>query len=201
MMTTNKLTKTFASGSLAIGVLAGSVLAATSASAMVMTSWGVFKNGDPIPEGDKQVTFQSGGEGISDSTMVAFGDLGNGEYQFSLMGMVAAATDFTYKIEILPTFPNNYFTGVQLDSDVNVNLANGGYGNITKEVIWTGGSVLLTSINGDPAPSATFAFIPGELTTLTVTDTLNPNVGGVPAILILKTKEDKVLYVNKRTSV
>jgi hypothetical protein len=51
MMTTNKLTKTFASGSLAIGVLAGSVLAATSASAMVMTSWGVFKNGDTIPKG------------------------------------------------------------------------------------------------------------------------------------------------------
>jgi hypothetical protein len=35
---------------------------------------------------------------------------------------------------------------------------------------------LLTSINGDPAPSATFAFIPGELTTLTVTDTLNPEL-------------------------
>lgn len=177
MMTTNKLTKTFASGSLAIGVLAGSVLAATSASAMVMTSWGVFKNGDPIPEGDKQVTFQSGGEGISDSTMVAFGDLGNGEYQFSLMGMVAAATDFTYKIEILPTFPNNYFTGVQLDSDVNVNLANGGYGNVQKRIAELP-TLLLTSTNGDPNPFSAFYPIPGGLRTLTVTDSLNPNPGG-----------------------
>jgi hypothetical protein len=72
---------------------------------MVMTSWGVFKNGDTIPKGDKQVTFQSGGEGISDSPMVAFGDLGNGEYQFSLMGMVQPLPISRTKSKSYPHFP------------------------------------------------------------------------------------------------
>ena len=55
MMTTNKLTKTFASGSLAIGVLAGAVLTATSASATTpfpdrsdTLTWGVWTGGTPL---------------------------------------------------------------------------------------------------------------------------------------------------------
>jgi len=50
-MTTNKLTKTFASGSLAIGVLAGSVLTATSASAFgnsVILTWEDWTSGNPL---------------------------------------------------------------------------------------------------------------------------------------------------------
>jgi hypothetical protein len=176
MMTTNKLTKTFASGSLAIGVLAGAVLTATSASAMIMTTWGEFKTSS-LEEGDKRVTYQSGGDIISDSTMVAFGNLGGGEYQFSVMGMIDAATSFTYTIDILPAFPDNYFTGVQLDSDVNVNLANGGYGNVQKRIAELP-TLLLTSTDGDPDPFSAFYPIPGGLRTLTVTDTLIPNPGG-----------------------
>ncbi|MCZ8357726.1 MAG: PEP-CTERM sorting domain-containing protein, partial [Microcystis sp. LE19-388.1G] len=59
MMTTNKLTKTFASGSLAIGVLAGAVLTATSANA-AMLSWADWTSGTPLIEGDKKVTYVSG---------------------------------------------------------------------------------------------------------------------------------------------
>jgi hypothetical protein len=186
MMTTNKLTKTFASGSLAIGVLAGSVFTATSASAMIMVNWSDFKSGTPISEGDKQVkltSYVNGGSIDLSNTpsipvMVVFGDVGGGEYRLSILGELNGPADtFTYEISILDAFPNNYFTGAQLDSDVNVNSPLG-YGTITKEVIWTGGSVLLTSINGDPDPDGAFFPIPGGLRTLTVTDTLIPNPGG-----------------------
>jgi hypothetical protein len=62
MMTTNKLTKTFASGSLAIGVLAGAVLTATSASA-AMLSWEAWTGGTALIEGDKKVTYVGGSIG------------------------------------------------------------------------------------------------------------------------------------------
>jgi hypothetical protein len=184
MMTTNKLTKTFASGSLAIGVLAGSVFTATSASAMKMVDWEDFKNGTPISEGDKQVKLTSyvneGSIDLSNTSipvMVIFGDVGGGEYRLSILGEINGPDTFTYEISILDAFPNNYFTGAQLDSDVNVNSPLG-YGTITKEVIWTGGSVLLTSTDGEPDPDGAFFPIPGGLRTLTVTDTLIPNPGG-----------------------
>jgi len=61
-MTTNKLTKTFASGSLAIGVLAGAVLTATSASA-AMLSWAQWTGGTALIEGDKKVTYVGGSIG------------------------------------------------------------------------------------------------------------------------------------------
>jgi hypothetical protein len=186
MMTTNKLTKTFASGSLAIGVLAGSVFTATSASAMIMVNWEDFKSGTPISEGDKQVkltSYVNGGSIDLSNTpsipvMVIFGDVGGGEYRLSILGEINGPADtFTYEISILPAFPNNYFTGVQLDSDVNVNLANGGYGNVQKRIAELP-TLLLTSTNGDPDPFSAFYPIPGGLRTLTVTDSLNPNSGG-----------------------
>ncbi|NCR08930.1 MAG: PEP-CTERM sorting domain-containing protein [Microcystis aeruginosa LG13-11] len=184
MMTTNKLTKTFASGSLAIGVLAGSVFTATSASAMKMVDWEDFKIGTPISEGDKQVKLTSyvngGSIDLSDTSipvMVIFGDVGGGEYRLSILGEINGPDTFTYEISILPAFPNNYFTGVQLDSDVNVNLANGGYGNVQKRIAELP-TLLLTSTDGNPDPFSAFYPIPGGLRTLTVTDTLIPNPGG-----------------------
>jgi hypothetical protein len=184
MMTTNKLTKTFASGSLAIGVLAGSVFTATSASAMKMVDWEDFKIGTPISEGDKQVKLTSyvngGSIDLSDTSipvMVIFGDVGGGEYRLSILGEINGPDTFTYEISILPAFPNNYFTGVQLDSDVNVNLANGGYGKVQKRIAELP-TLLLTSTDGDPDPFSAFYPIPGGLRTLTVTDTLIPNQGG-----------------------
>ena len=70
MMTTNKLTKTFASGSLAIGVLAGAVLTATSASASglivtpVITTWGNWTAGNPLQLSDgTTATYVSGSIG------------------------------------------------------------------------------------------------------------------------------------------
>ena len=184
MMTTNKLTKTFASGSLAIGVLAGSVFTATSASAMKMVDWEDFKIGTPISEGDKQVKLTSyvngGSIDLSDTSipvMVIFGDVGGGEYRLSILGEINGPDTFTYEISILPAFPNNYFTGVQLDSDVNVNLANGGYGKVQKRIAELP-TLLLTSTDGNPDPFSAFYPIPGGLRTLTVTDTLIPNPGG-----------------------
>ena len=81
MMTTNKLTKTFASGSLAIGVLAGAVLTATSASA-AMLSWADWTSGTPLIQGDKIVTFVSqnnfGAEDLDEVNLIQMGD----EYDF-----------------------------------------------------------------------------------------------------------------------
>jgi hypothetical protein len=93
------------------------------------------------------------------------------------MGLIDAATSFTYTIDILPAFPDNYFTGVQLDSDVNVNSPSG-YGRVEKTFAEIP-TLTLISINGDPDPFATFSPITGNLRTLTVTDTLIPNPGGV----------------------
>ena len=181
MMTTNKSTKTLASGSLAIGVLAGSVFTATSASAMVMVPWSVFKSGTPIVEGDKQVKLTSyvNGGSIDLSpleAMVIFGDVGGGEYRLSLVGEINGPDAFTYEISILPEFPNHHFLGVQLDSDVNVNSPLG-YGNVEKRIAEVPG-FLLTSTDGDPYPDGAFFPIPGNLRTLTVTDTIIPNPGG-----------------------
>ncbi len=76
MMTTNKLTKTFASGSLAIGVLAGAVLTATSASATtpfpdgsVTLTWAEWVAGKHLvlgPEGSPQATASYVGGGTFD---------------------------------------------------------------------------------------------------------------------------------------
>ena len=77
MMTTNKLTKTFASGSLAIGVLAGAVLTATSASAMTLT-WLDWTSGTPLENGDKKVTYVSengfGAEALDTVTLSLIND-------------------------------------------------------------------------------------------------------------------------------
>jgi len=197
MMTTNKSTKTFATGAAAIGVLAGSVFTATSASAMVMVGWSDFKSGTPIVEGDKQVKLTSYVDGGSIDlsnlpalpVMVVFGDVGGGEYRLSLLGEINGPDAFTYEISILDAFPYNYFTGVQLDSDVNVNSPLG-YGDITKEVIWTGGSVLLTSTDGDPDPDGAFFPIADHPRKLTVTDTLIPNTGGSLTSLSNKFTQD-----------
>ena len=184
MMTTSKQTKTFAygiaTGAAAIGVLAGSVFTATSASAMKMVNWSDFTSGAAIEDGDKQVLYKSGGTLISKSPiepMVIFGDIGGGEYRFSLMGEIDVADTFTYEISVLPAFPNHYFTGVQLDTDVNVNPSNGGYGKVEKRIAELPG-LLLTSTNGMPSPNDSFYPITGGLRKLTVTDSLNPNPGG-----------------------
>ncbi|WP_287108489.1 MULTISPECIES: hypothetical protein [unclassified Microcystis] len=77
MMTTNKLTKTFASGSLAIGVLAGSVFAATSASAATLT-WTEWTSGNALVQGDKKITYVSGdigAEGVDNVYLTQVGKL------------------------------------------------------------------------------------------------------------------------------
>ncbi|MCZ8250196.1 MULTISPECIES: PEP-CTERM sorting domain-containing protein [unclassified Microcystis] len=183
MMTTNKLTKTFASGSLAIGVLAGAVLTATSANAAVLT-WGEWTNPDPtlrkdLIEGDKKVTFKpnsiTGGFAAEAADKVALTQMGD-HYYFrydamdGLVDVNMSSGSFTYTIQV--TTPGWEIFGVDLDSNVSSN-----YGSVTE----TFGEILgleLVSTNGSQVPASGFIGIAPH-TLLTVTNTLaaNPNEG------------------------
>jgi hypothetical protein len=172
MMTTNKLTKTFASGSLAIGVLAGAVLTATSASAAsVMSTWGVWTSGTALQVGDKKVTFVSengfGADPLDDVELMEMG----GHYYFLYDATTMGSPDpnissgsFTYTIEV--TDPNKFIVGVDLDSDVSSN-----YGTVTETFLEVPG-VVLVSTNGSADPAVGFEPIPPHKL-LTVTNTLS----------------------------
>ncbi len=175
MMTTNKLTKTFASGSLAIGVLAGAVLTATSASAAsVMSTWGQWTSGTALQVGDKKVTFVSengfGANALDDVELMEMG----GDYYFIYDATTLASPDanissgsFTYTIEV--TDPNKSIVGVDLDSTVSSN-----YGTVTETFDEIPG-LSLVSTNGSQVPSSGFIPIVPQ-TLLTVTNTLsNPD--------------------------
>ena len=176
MMTTNKLTKTFASGSLAIGVLAGAVLTATSASAasMVLT-WDQWTSGQDLIQGDKKVTFLSengfGAEAVDKVALTQMGD----HYYFRYDAMDGLADtnmssgSFKYEIEVINS-PKSII-GVDLDSNVSSN-----YGTLTETFAEIPNT--LVSVNGSPVPPS--GFIPiAPIKKLTVTNTLaaNPNEG------------------------
>jgi len=182
MMTTNKLTKTFASGSLAIGVLAGAVLTATSASAasMVLT-WGEWTSGTALEVGDKKVTFTQGsitGGFVAEAVdKVALTEMGDHYYfRYDAMDGLAdtnmSSGSFTYTIGV--TDPNKSIVGVDLDSNVSSN-----YGTVTETFAET--PETLISVNGSQVPSSGFIPIaPKKL--LTVTNTLanaNPGTEGL----------------------
>jgi hypothetical protein len=178
MMTTNKLTKTFASGSLAIGVLAGAVLTATSASAASMLTWEAWTTFDPITgtypnflqNGDKKVTYVSGSIGAEPLDDVALTEM-SGHYYFSYDSLTQGAPlpnkgpggSFTYTIQVINS--NKSIVGVDLDSDVSSN-----YGTVTETFAEIPG-LSLVSVNGSPVPPSGFIPIPGH-TLLTVTNTL-----------------------------
>jgi hypothetical protein len=187
MMTTNKLTKTFASGSLAIGVLAGAVLTATSASAASMLTWEAWTTFDPITgtypnflqDGDKKVTYVSGGIGAEALDDVALTEMG-GHYYFTYDSLTQDAPDpnqgpggsFTYTIEVIGS--PNYIVGVDLDSDVSSN-----YGTVTETFLEIPN--VLVSTNGSPDPASGFYPI-APIKKLTVTNTLvnaDPNNEGL----------------------
>jgi len=177
MMKTNKLTKTLAfpiaTGAAALGVLAGSVLTATSASAVNVLTWTDFITaGNFLQNGDKTVTYVSdtfAAGAIPDLSFVTLNMLGE-EYTVTLMttGMITVPGAWTYEIKTLIPF-----TGVQVDSDVTP-----GYGDVVTDFAPAG--ITLTSTNGDPAPlpAGSFAPVSGSLQLLTVKNTLNPNPGG-----------------------
>jgi len=177
MMKTNKLTKTLAfpiaTGAAALGVLAGSVLTATSASAVNVLTWTDFITaGNFLQNGDKTVTYVSdtfAAGAIPDLSFVTLNMLGE-EYTVTLMttGMITVPGAWTYEIKTLIPF-----TGVQVDSDVTP-----GYGDVVTDFAPAG--ITLTSTNGWPDPTAlgSFAPVPGALTLLTVTNTLNPVLAG-----------------------
>ncbi|MCA2710906.1 MAG: PEP-CTERM sorting domain-containing protein [Microcystis sp. M015S2] len=185
MMTTNKLTKTFASGSLAIGVLAGAVLTATSASAAVLT-WAQWTSGQDLIQGDKIVKYVPnlaaldplnpiGAEAVDKVALTQMGD----HYYFRYDAMDGLADtnkgpggSFTYTIGV--TDPNKSIVGVDLDSNVSSN-----YGTVTE----TFGEIsnVLVSTNGSQVPPSGFIpIVPKQL--LTVTNTLvntNPGTEGL----------------------
>ena len=176
MMTTNKLTKTFASGSLAIGVLAGSVFVATSASAASILTWQDWVGGTPLTTGDKKVTFVSesgfGAEALDEVSLTWTPD---DEYFFlydaKTIGAPALNTNsgsFTYTIEVIGS--PDYIVGIDLDSTVTDN-----YGTVTETFAEIPNT--LVSVNGSEDPVVGFEPItPKKL--LTVTNTLsNPNLG------------------------
>jgi len=175
MMTTNKLTKTFASGSLAIGVLAGAVLTATSANAAMLT-WLEWTSGTPLIEGDKKVTYVSGSIGAEAVDDVELMEMG-GHYYFIYDATTAGSPDpnfssgsFTYTIEV--TTPDWYIVGVDLDSNVSSN-----YGTVT-ETFGEIPGLMLMSTNGLPVPATGFIGISPPLhTLLTITNTLAANTG------------------------
>ncbi|MCA2721525.1 MAG: PEP-CTERM sorting domain-containing protein [Microcystis sp. M048S1] len=177
MMTTNKLTKTFASGSLAIGVLAGAVLTATSASAAVLT-WGEWTSGQDLIQGDKIVKYVGGTIGAEAVDKVALTQMGDHYYfRYDAMDGLADTNkgpggSFTYTIGV--TDPNKSIVGVDLDSNVSSN-----YGTVTE----TFGEIsnVLVSTNGSQVPPSGFIGIPAQ-TLLTVTNTLvntNPGTEGL----------------------
>ena len=170
MMTTNKLTKTFASGSLAIGVLAGAVLTATSANA-AMLSWAEWTGGTPLETGDKKVTYVSGSigaEAVDDVALIEMGD----HYYFVYDAMNGPAManvnsgSLTYTIEVIGS--PDYIVGVDLDSNVTSN-----YGTVTETFAEVPN--VLVSVNGSPVPPSGFIPIaPKKL--LTVTNILVANL-------------------------
>ncbi|MCA2654665.1 PEP-CTERM sorting domain-containing protein [Microcystis sp. M061S2] len=170
MMTTNKLTKTFASGSLAIGVLAGAVLTATNASAASMLTWAQWTGGTPLAAGDKIVKYVShnnfGADPLDDVELMGMGH----HYYFIYDATTGGSPDpnissgsFTYTIEV--TDPNKFIVGVDLDSNVSSN-----YGTVTETFVEVPN--VLVSVNGSADPAVGFYPIaPKKL--LTVTNTLN----------------------------
>ena len=175
MMTTNKLTKTFASGSLAIGVLAGAVLTATSASADTKSWLDWTTPGNYLTAGDKKVTFVSqngfGAEPLDEVTLMFIGD----EYDFIYNAVTLAAPtpntnsgSFTYTIEV--TDPNKYITGVAIDSDVTATY------NKVEKTFAEIPTLTLTSTDGSADPLSGFYPI-APIKTLTVTDTITNNPG------------------------
>jgi len=174
MMTTNKLTKTFASGSLAIGVLAGSVFVATSASAASILTWQDWVGGTPLNIGDKKVTFVSesgfGAEALDEVSLMFIGD----EYDFLYDAVTLAAPtansnsgSFTYTIEV--TNPSKFLNAVALDSDVTAT-----YNKVEKTFAEI--PLVLTSTNGSADPLSGFYPI-APIKKLTVTDTITNNPG------------------------
>jgi hypothetical protein len=175
MMTTNKLTKTFASGSLAIGVLAGAVLTATSASAASMLTWGQWTGGTPLVIDDKKVTFLSetnfGADPLDDVELMGMGDHHYFIYDATTLGSPDAnisSGSFTYTIEVINK-PGWHIIGVDLDSDVSSN-----YGTVTETFVEVPN--VLISVNGSAVPLTGFEPI-AHKKLLTVTNTL-VNTGG-----------------------
>ena len=183
MMTTNKLTKTFASGSLAIGVLAGAVLTATSASATTRfpdrfdtKTWAQWTGGTPLrltaPGFPDAIATYKGGTFVADLldtvTFVKTGD--EFEFIYSAIGGGFPINNNAGTLIYHVTFPT-FVDGVAIDSDVTAS----GYGTVTKTTIPALPSPpgSLISLDGSSDPLTGFLGIP--LTkALTITDTFAP---------------------------
>lgn len=195
-MTTNRSTKTFAygiaTGAAAIGVLAGSVLTATSASAAAI-SWGEFSTPDPMTgefislvAGDKKVTFYSedGPDPIGDNGATVEFKLTGDVYEFVFTPtndtVRGAAFGFSYYIQILDSA--FYFAGVQVASDTTSTYEG------AEKMVYEDDSFMnlvadVKSVNGSPS---TFSPILGQYQKLLVSDSVTP--GSMEKIFSLSNK-------------
>jgi hypothetical protein len=176
MMTTNKLTKTFAYGSLAIGVLAGSVLTATSASASgspngsVSSTWLQWVSGTAlvIPGNGATATYKNSStfapeEPDKDTvTFFKFGDEFEFIYDATPGNIPVTERHGTIKYEV--TFPK-FVDGVAMDVD-----ATATYGTVTKTLDGYSPVPFLTSVNGSEDPVLGFKDLIPPTLSLHVTD-------------------------------
>ncbi|AOC52770.1 hypothetical protein NIES3806_21000 [Microcystis aeruginosa NIES-3806] len=183
MMTTNKLTKTFASGSLAIGIatlssVAGSLLVAPSAQAAFFGTIGELKDflavNDEVIVGDKAF-YDFDFDGLSNNIEIDIFAAG-GTWVLELdAGPAGGVTTGSLSYRVHITDPNFFFDTVTLDTDV-VNPFTA-----TKLIEYDGGSTLLTSVNGNQESVDLTTFDP-NIDTLRITDTF---LGGGGTLLSL----------------
>jgi hypothetical protein len=184
MMTTNKLTKTFASGSLAIGIAAvAGIVNAPSAHALtgcgVDITFSAWTGGQALTCGDKTFTYVSN-TGLPTAPEVpgefdlVEADLIGGDYFFAydfLPGSNVAGFQLVYDVTI--TDPNFSFSAVDLDSTV------GGFDppaeSLTATFVGGTAPVVLQSINGSSSQAPVF----GHPKTLRVTNDYTSNGGEI----------------------
>lgn len=174
MMTTNKLTKTFASGSLAIGIaaVAGIVNAPSAHAACGIASISDWTGGTPVTCGDKIFTYVSGNilPRLTDALEIDKDAAGNYDFTYDLIPDYDSPNGASIKYTVEITDLKYSFDQIKLDS-----TTSGTVEQVTKLVAWNGGSQLLTSNGG----GVDFFTVPDHVKFITVTDTINPNGGSV----------------------
>lgn len=192
----NKFTQTLATGAAALGVIAGSMLVATSANATnVFHPWPQWAGGDPLTTPNNTATYifhNLPGNFDPLNTIVELVDSGDEDsFIFDPIGYAYNGAGYlTYSIDI--TEPGKFFSGVAIDSDVTAT----GYGNVYKDVCsfvpgddiceQTDSNFLLRLDSSDGAPQPFpdgFTSIPNSYTKLLITDTFAPHTpGGVEGV-------------------
>lgn len=171
------LTETFATGAVAIATLAGVGFVSAPAHAVTTTLGGFCAPTTSVTVGDKTFTCLNTNLNTlaspNDLIEIDLDNAGNYDLTYDFLTDYQGANGAFLQYSVAINDPNASFLAVGLDSTVS-NF--GPTEQVTKLVQWAGGgSTLLTSTSGAPDASL---FPPG-LQFITVTDTINPNLGSV----------------------